>query len=212
MEYWRNILQNTDPFEITIAVVSSLCVIAIFLAILINFLESKFANSGYNEKKNPVATESMTLFFVFYYLILRHKVGFITLPRKVHIFLAIPGMIFLIISCTVNIMGRILLRKNWSNHIRIYQTHTFVNNGVYQIVRHPLYASLIWMFYAGSIIYSNWMACLVTTLIFIPIMYFRAKQEEQMLITQFQEYVEYQSKTGMFFPRFIKRRKNLENE
>jgi len=39
-----------------------------------------------------------------------------------------------------------------------------------------------------------------TFLIFFPGVYFRGKQEEKALVSQFPEYVAYRSRTGMFFP------------
>jgi len=45
-------------------------------------------------------------------------------------------------------------------------------------------------------------ACFLLTVFgFIPMMYYRAKQEEKLLIQEFPEYPAYMKKTGMFFPR-----------
>lgn len=206
MDYWQKFLATTDPFEITVAAVTSGCVITVFWAVLTNFIESKAVNVRYLEKRSLVATGTMTLFFLFYYILLRFRIGFVSFPRRIHITMAVTGLLCMIFSCGVNIMGRIQLGRNWSDHIRIYEGHTFVARGVYKIVRHPLYASLIWMFYAGSLVYTNWAACLATSLVFVPFMYYRAKQEEQMLARHFKEYDEYKTTTGMFFPNIFKRR------
>jgi serine/threonine-protein kinase len=42
---------------------------------------------------------------------------------------------------------------------------------------------------------------LAVTVIFVPFMYYRAKQEETMLMQRFSEYTEYKKKTGMLFPK-----------
>ncbi|MGK0469242.1 MAG: protein-S-isoprenylcysteine O-methyltransferase Ste14, partial [Clostridium sp.] len=41
------------------------------------------------------------------------------------------------------------------------------------------------------------------TFIFIPFMYYRAKQEETLLIQTFSEYNDYIKRTGMFFPKIF---------
>jgi protein-S-isoprenylcysteine O-methyltransferase Ste14 len=94
-----------------------------------------------------------------------------------------------------------LLGKNWANQIKIYSKHTLITKGVYKIVRHPLYASLIWIFYACSVLYLNWLAFLLNTLIFVPMMNYRAKQEEELLEKQFKDYKRYKNKVGRFFPK-----------
>ncbi|MFA6145760.1 MAG: isoprenylcysteine carboxylmethyltransferase family protein [Patescibacteria group bacterium] len=115
----------------------------------------------------------------------------------------IVGLLILVIGCIVNIKGRIKLGKNWSNQIKIYEDHYFISNGIYGFVRHPLYASIIWMFFGASLIYFNFFAFLSNLLIFIPFMYYRAKQEEYLLIKEFKNYQNYQIKVGMFFPRLF---------
>ena len=120
--------------------------------------------------------------------------------------MTIIGLLILIIGCIINIIGRINLGKNWSNQIKIYDDHSLVSNGVYKIVRHPLYASIIWMFFGASLIYSNYLAFLANLIIFIPFMYYRAKQEETLLKNEFIDYKDYQIKVGMFFPKLFTRK------
>jgi len=69
------------------------------------------------------------------------------------------------------------------------------------VVRHPLYASIMLMLFGGSIAYRNWLSAVLTAFVFIPFMYYRAKQEETLLQEEFTEYEEYKNTTGMFFPK-----------
>jgi len=189
-------------FEVINAIILGLAVLVIFTAILINFIESRTISQTKKEKKSIVETGTMILFFLFFYAIIRFRIGNIPnndIPFRLS--LMFICWIIIILGIYFNIKGRFALGKNWANQIRIYKKQTFVTNGVYGIVRHPLYASLIWMFYAASILYLNYIAFLMNTLIFIPFMYYRAKQEEQMLRQQFKNYKEYANKVGMFFPK-----------
>jgi protein-S-isoprenylcysteine O-methyltransferase Ste14 len=47
---------------------------------------------------------------------------------------------------------------------------------------------------------------MLNTIVFIPFMYYRAKQEEKELTKTFKEYKDYQKRVGMFLPKLIKKR------
>ena len=181
-------------------IIIGLAVITIFSAVLINFLSA--SGEVKKQKKSIVETGTMTAFFILLYLVIKFRFGAIennNIPlRAVLMFL---GWIIIALGVYFNIDGRIQLGKNWANQIKIYKKHTLVSSGVYSVVRHPLYASLIWMFYAASFIYLNWIAFLMNTLVFIPFMYYRARQEEYLLTQRFKQYNAYKKRVGMFFPK-----------
>lgn len=179
-----------------------LCVVSILIAVLIDFLEFQKRENTKKEKKSIVETGTMFLFFFIFYSLIRFGIGKIYLESfTIKIILISIGLLILCFGSFINIKGRFALGKNWSNQIKIYDDHTLVINYPYNFLRHPLYASLIWMFFAGSIIYLNYLAFLSNILIFIPFMYYRAKQEEVLLMKEFENYKTYKEKTGMFFPK-----------
>lgn len=183
-------------------IIVMLCLFLIVLAVMIDFIEFQKREKVKKEKKSIVETGTMFLFFFFFYFLIRFNIGYISLSFVFSlILLNIISLIVLVTGCFVNILGRFNLGKNWANQIKIYNDHTFVSKGVYSFIRHPLYASIIWMFFAASIIYSNYLAFLSTLFIFIPFMYYRAKQEEALLSKEFENYKDYQQKVGMFFPK-----------
>ena len=53
---------------------------------------------------------------------------------------------------------------------------------------------------------QNYLVFILNTIIFIPFMYYRAKQEEKELVKEFKEYKDYSKKTGMFFPKITFKR------
>jgi protein-S-isoprenylcysteine O-methyltransferase Ste14 len=112
------------------------------------------------------------------------------------------GTVFILAGTIINIVGRIQLKGNWANHIKIYENHSLIRRGVYCWVRHPLYSSIILMLYGGSTFYSNWFSAVLVSFVFIPAMAYRAKQEEQLLAAEFPDYSEYQQKVGFFFPKW----------
>ena len=202
--FYTNILFNTPEkvlYLITNAVVS-LCLFLIVMAVLIDFVEFQKINTTKKEKKSVVETGTMFLFFFLFYFLVRFQIGQIHLSFGLPlILLNVFGSLILVTGCFVNIKGRFNLGKNWSNQIKIYNDHSFISEGAYRFVRHPLYASIIWMFLAACFIYVNYVALLSVLLIFIPFMYYRAKQEEDLLVKEFPNYKDYQLKVGMFFPK-----------
>ncbi len=184
-----------------------LCVMALFVAIFMNFFEYDKRSDTRSTKKSVVATGTMTLFFVGFYLMVRFRLHVLPVQNSlVRLMMIISGVFMVVFGCYINIRGRLVLRKNWSNQIKIYEDHELVSHDVYGWVRHPLYASLILMFYGSALVYSNWGGFLANTIIFIPLMYYRASQEEALLEKFFPSYTEYKHRVGMFVPRVFKKR------
>lgn len=181
-------------------------VMLIYLRVFKNFKDAKEQrNNRKKEVKSIVETASMTGFFIVIWLVTLFKIGTYNYQN---IYLDIVFIVVYIIGVAFNLLGRYYLGHNWGNNVIIYKNHTLVNNGVYKIVRHPLYASIIWMIYAVGVLCQNYMVFILNTIIFIPFMYYRAKQEEKELVNEFKEYKDYRKKTGMFFPKInLKREK-----
>ncbi len=189
-------------FYLAVELSVMLSVFAVLVAILIDFAEFQGRKEVKREKKSVVETGTMLLFFFGFYAIIRTGTGRLVLefsPLKITLMLA--GALLVAAGCAVNVKGRLDLGKNWGNQIKIYGDHTFVTGGTYRLVRHPLYASLVWMFLGAGLIYQNYLALLAALFIFIPFMRYRARQEEELLAKEFGAYAKYQKKVGMFFPK-----------
>lgn len=185
-----------------ISTIITLSVIAVFAAIVVDFIIYNQKGAVKNAKRSVVATGSMIGFYIVYYFILWLRLGNLDFTNIYSVIvLVIIGTTMIVIGAIVNIFGRIQLKGNWANQIKIYSDHCLVNRGVYRIVRHPLYASIMLMLFGGSIAYRNWLSAALTAFIFIPFMYFRARQEEELLLEEFLEYKDYKNRTGMFFPK-----------
>lgn len=183
------------------SLVITLCAVVVFGAVFVNFMTCRRAGGGVKqERRSVVATGSMTLFFVGYYLLIKFRVGELPLHDfTLRLIMAGVGLGVIVFGCAVNVAGRFWLGRNWANQATIYEGQRLVTSGVYGWVRHPLYASIIWMFYGASLVYANAGAFLVNTLIFIPFMVYRARLEEAMLAREFREYGDYRRRVGMFF-------------
>ena len=176
-----------------------LCVAAVLAAVAWNFLRARLSGQVAERQRSPVATGTMLLFTFGVYLLIHHHIGVLQLEPAIIIPLLCLGLVLMVVGCIVNLLGRLRLGRNWANQVTVYEDQTLVTGGVFGVVRHPLYASLIWMFYGASLVYLNYAALLATVFIFIPAVYYRAKQEEKLLEAQFPEYEAYRRKVGMFF-------------
>jgi protein-S-isoprenylcysteine O-methyltransferase Ste14 len=178
---------------------TGLCALAMLAAIAFNFLNTEKGRS-FRERRSPVATASMTGFFVLLYLTIRFRWS--ALETEDFIGLRVFGIALMVFGTAFNIWGRIFLKTNWSDHVRIYADQQLVTGGPYRMVRHPLYASLIWMFYGAALAYLNPLAAVENSLIFIPAMIYRSNLEEQALASTFGDtYAEFRKRTGRFFPK-----------
>ncbi|MEG0752420.1 MAG: isoprenylcysteine carboxylmethyltransferase family protein [Angelakisella sp.] len=147
-------------------------------------------------QKSIVATGSMLGFSALYFIALLLTKRSLDDNRWMFM-----GTLCIVSGACINVAGRLTLGKQWANHIKIYDGHRLVDSGVFTWVRHPLYASIMLMLFGGSVLFQNLPSALLTLCIFIPFMYYRARQEELLLRQEVSGYTEYMARTGMFLPR-----------
>jgi protein-S-isoprenylcysteine O-methyltransferase Ste14 len=191
--------QELQTFEGCARLLVTLCTVSVLTAVFINFMLAREGHAVHSRRKSAVATGSMLAFFAGVYWLIRLRIGACEISA-IYYPAAILGLVLLLLGTAVNLMGRFALGRNWGNQVIIYQDHTLVTGGIYRIVRHPLYAGLIWMFIGASLVFQNWIALSATMFVFLPGMYYRGKQEEKALLAQFPTYADYRNQTGMFFP------------
>jgi len=96
------------------------------------------------------------------------------------------------------------LGKNWSSTLQIREGHTLTTNGVYQNIRHPMYASVLLLCIAQALLLSNWIAGLSGFMGFSIAYATRVDQEEQMLLNSFgDDYEAYRQRTKRLVPYLL---------
>ena len=205
IDLYIEMINKMGVMQTTKYMIIALGITLIYLRVFKNFKDAKKQiNNKKKEVKSIVETASMTAFFIVIWLVVSLRLGTFNYQN---IYLDIIFIIIYIIGVVFNLLGRYYLGHNWGNNVIIYNDHTLIKKGVYKVVRHPLYASIIWMIYSVGILCQNYLVIILNTIIFIPFMYYRAKQEEKELINVFDEYEKYKKNIGMFFPKIIKNRK-----
>jgi protein-S-isoprenylcysteine O-methyltransferase Ste14 len=85
----------------------------------------------------------------------------------------------------------------------VYEEHKLIQTGPLAIVRHPYYVSYVLILVGLSLALLTYWPLIPALCVVIGI-YPTARTEEEMLIGQFgEEYIAYQRKVGMFFPKLF---------
>lgn len=97
------------------------------------------------------------------------------------------------------------LGQNWSITPRIIPNQQLVTSGIYQYLRHPMYAAYwLWSF-AQPLLLHNWLAGFSMMAAYAPLYFYRIPREEKMLLQAFgEQYREYMKTTPAILP--LKRR------
>jgi len=93
------------------------------------------------------------------------------------------------------------LGRNWSISLEVRDRHALVKDGVYRLIRHPMYSSFFLLGLAQIFLLPNWFAG-GAGVVGAGILYaFRVKREEQMMLELFgEEYRAYMSDTKRLIP------------
>lgn len=104
-----------------------------------------------------------------------------------------------IIACT----SRFMLGKNWSLSVQKKEDHQLVQNGIYKIVRHPIYTGLLLLFIGNAIIVGDYRAIIAVIIVFVSF-WLKLKKEEKLLTETFgNQYTEYKKRTKALIPYLL---------
>jgi len=122
------------------------------------------------------------------------------LPSMVHSF----GLVLMIAALWLFWRSHVDLGLNWSQSLEIREGHQLVTHGVYQSVRHPMYAS-IWLWcMAQGLLLENWLAGWYALVAFGLMYLVRTPREERMMCEVFgQHYRDYMERLAGFCPDYI---------
>lgn len=93
------------------------------------------------------------------------------------------------------------LGDNFSPFRQIREEHRLINEGVYERIRHPMYAAHWLWGIAQVFLIHNWIAGPALLVTMLPIYFYRVPREEHMLCERFgDEYRQYIKRTGRLVP------------
>ena len=127
-----------DPFDLAVTAVVALSVVAVFVGIAADFALYNDRSDVRAEQRSIVATGTMVLFYLGYLVVIWRRAGYVPgIDAGVRRALAVAGAACVAAGAAINLAGRLSLRHQWANHIKIYGDHRLVTTGVFSVVRHP---------------------------------------------------------------------------
>ena len=116
-----------------------------------------------------------------------------------HIVFLLGGLLFLLASTYCGIAGVVALGRSLTPFPKPSAKTQFTQRGIYGLVRHPLYISVLCAAFGWSLLEQSWLALAVSLLLTI---FFdaKARREETWLRQQFPEYANYQQRVRRFVP------------
>jgi len=129
------------------------------------------------------------------------NVFFLFYIENYQLILVIAGFIIMFTGMGFNLLVRRELGKNWVPLSKTTQDQELVTTGIYSIIRHPFYTSIIILFLGVAVMAWNFYALLFYVLFIISLLV-RIRKEEEELIGKFgDDYLRYKEEVGMLFPR-----------
>lgn len=196
-------LWQQPPLAIAVTLVISLAALIVIAGVVMDFhAYHRQDRQVVKGATSVIETGSMAAFFVGYYLVIKLRLLELGIGGAVRLWMVLVGLVLVVLGSVFNIWGRLVLKAAWANQIKIYEGHELVTRGPFAVVRHPLYASLIWAFVGGSLVYANPLALALTLGVFVPMMLARSRAEDVLLGEAFgPQFEEYRRRTGRFFPK-----------
>ena len=112
----------------------------------------------------------------------------------------IIGLSICVSGAIIACWSRYLLGANWSLSVQEKESHELIQQGMYKIVRHPIYTGLLLLFTGNAIIVGDYRGIIAVGIVFISF-WWKLKKEEKVLSAIFkQQYTDYQKKTKALIP------------
>jgi len=117
----------------------------------------------------------------------------------------ISGALLYLPGLALVLWGRLALGRNYfvstGLGAQLFADQQLVTGGPYAFVRHPMYVGLALAAWGALLIYFTWTT--VYFAVFAPLLFLRARREEQALAAEFgEQWQAYCKRVPAFWPRF----------
>jgi len=113
------------------------------------------------------------------------------------------GLTISIFGAIIACWSRYILGKNWSLSIQKKENHELIQNGIYKIIRHPIYTGLLLLFTGNALIVGDYRAIIAVIIVFVSL-WLKLLKEEKLLTEVFgNTYIEYKKRSKALIPFVI---------
>ena len=109
------------------------------------------------------------------------------------------GALLIVAGGVVGVAGVRDLGRNRSVYPAPLAAAELVQHGIYRFLRHPLYASLIYLSFGWALLWTSWLTASLATLM-AAVLYFKARREEAFLRCKHRDYGAYAVRVKRFIP------------
>jgi protein-S-isoprenylcysteine O-methyltransferase Ste14 len=115
------------------------------------------------------------------------------------IVIVVIGVVLMVVGAGVALAGAMALGRNLTPFPKPSAQAQLVRHGIYAMIRHPLYTSVIAAALGWALVWQSWPALLVAAML-IPFFHAKARREERWLREKFPEYAAYEQRVRRFIP------------
>lgn len=113
---------------------------------------------------------------------------------------AYGGLALTSLGAAFAIWARSTLGGNWSATVTVKENHSFVHQGPYRLVRHPIYAGGLLAMLGTAVVYGE-VGCFVAVVLAFVGWWLKARIEEEFMTQQFgEDYRRYQKDVKQLIP------------
>lgn len=156
-------------------------------------------NRGVPAKKDLRARHGMIFEALAYCSVYVHRTQFWTLPAPV-VKLA-GGVVCAVVALCLswNAIGH--LGRQWRVDAGLNKDHDLIVTGAYRYVRHPIYASMFWMFLMSACLVGTFPGWVIGSVLFIVGTEIRVRAEDRLLRERFGDtFLEWQRRVPAYLP------------
>ncbi len=118
---------------------------------------------------------------------------------RFHPAIIIFGAGLMVVGAGIAFAGALALGRNLTPFPKPTEQAKLVQHGIYAVIRHPLYTSVISVSIGWALVWQSWPALLVAVTL-IPFFHAKARHEECWLRQKFPEYADYEKRVRRFIP------------
>jgi isoprenylcysteine carboxyl methyltransferase (ICMT) family protein YpbQ len=130
-------------------------------------------------------------------------IEYFLVPRTINYCVSGIGAVLYLFSLVLRNVAIRALGRFFSLHIEIRDQHALIKEGVYGVVRHPIYVAVILELTSVPLVGNAYYTLLVTVFAYLPLLWLRLQREEEAMVAKFGDtYRVYQREVGALVPRW----------